>query len=74
MSVEGKKKSEWEVRTYCDFGTPPRKEVIRSHFSVDAALRAYKEIEKIYGSNSLKHRVWQETKDGDILNDNFATG
>ena len=73
MPVAGKKKTDWEVRTYCDFGTPPRKEVLRSHFSISAALRAYKEIEKIYGPNSLtksKSRVWQETREGKILNDN----
>lgn len=76
MSVAGKKKSDWEVRTYCDFGTPPRKEVLRSHFSISAAIRAYREIEKIYGSNSLhgSSRVWQETREGKIINDNLAQG
>jgi len=77
MPVAGKKKSDWEVRTYCDFGTPPRKEVLRTHFSIDAALNAYKELEKIYGSNSLcSHgaRVWQETKSGEVINDNLVQG
>jgi hypothetical protein len=80
MPVVGKKKSDWEVRTYCDFGTPPRKEVLRTHFSIDAALRSYNELEKIYGSNSLlvgrcthaAFRVWQETRSGDVINDNLA--
>ena len=77
MSVLGKKKSEWEARTYCDFAAPPRKEVIRTHFSIEAALRAYKNIEKIYGPNSYtkgKSRVWQEDKEGNIINDSHNEG
>lgn len=82
MSVAGRTKDQWEVRTYCDFGTPPRREILRTHYSIDAALRAYKELEKIYGSNSslvgrcthAAFRVWQETKNGEVINDNLAQG
>ena len=67
MSVAGKKKSEWEAITLCDFGQSNRRELIRTHFSIDAALRSFKEIKKIYGRNN--HRLWQETRSGDVLND-----
>jgi hypothetical protein len=73
MSVAGKKKDEWVAITLCDFGDPNRREILRHHFSVDSAILAFKQIEKIYGRNRLTNgngRVWQETRCGSIINDN----
>jgi len=77
MSVAGKKKSEWEAITLTNFGDPNRREVLRTHFSIEAALRAYKDIKKIYGQNRLTNsssRVWQEDKEGNVINDSHNEG
>lgn len=44
--------------TYCDFGTPTRKEVLRIHLSEESAKKGFRELEKIYGKGTSK--VWQE--------------
>lgn len=69
MSVSGKKQDEWVAVTLTDFGDRNRRTEIRRHYSVDAALRAFKEICKIYGRNN--ERCWQETREGEILNDSL---
>lgn len=68
MSVAGKKKHEWVAVTLCDFGQNGRREEIRHHYSIDAALNSFKEICKIYGKKP--ERCWQETRDGELINDN----
>lgn len=74
MSVAGKKKHEFVAQTLCDFGDPTRREVIRDHFSLEAAFRAFDDLKKIYGRKDLgrNERCWQETVDGEIINDNLA--
>jgi len=64
MSVKGKTSSDWEVRTLCDFNEPGRREVIRSHFSMMAAVKAFARINKIYGKFG---RCWQEDREGRIV-------
>lgn len=66
MAVAGKGLHEWVAVTLCDFGDPPRRMPVRDHYSIGAALRAYKELCKIYGRTG---RCWQETKEGEIIND-----
>jgi hypothetical protein len=51
--------------TYCDFGTPNRKETIRIHLSEGSAKKAFRELEKIYGRDNSK--VWQEPYDHPIV-------
>lgn len=68
MSVLGKKKNEWVAITLCDFGDPKRRFELRHHYSVDAAIRAFKDICKIYGKGN--ERCWQETREGEVFNDN----
>lgn len=70
MSVKGKRHDEWVARTLTNFGDPSRKEVLRHHFSIPAAARAWNDILKIYGGD--KNRVWQETRDGKILNESLS--
>jgi|694.fasta_scaffold79691_1 hypothetical protein len=71
MSVRGKKKSDWIARTLCDFGDNKRIDTIRTHFSEEAAFRAFKKINDIYGK---EWRCWQEARDGRIINDNHNSG
>lgn len=66
MSVQGKSKNDWVALTITDFNDQARREVIRHHFSIEAAVRAWQGILKIYGGMG---RVWQETKEGDIINE-----
>lgn len=66
MAVAGKGLHEWEAVTLCDFGNPTRRDPIRDHYSIEAALRAFKKISKIYGGMG---RCWQETREGEIIND-----
>lgn len=72
MSVAGKKQDEWVALTVTDFGEPGRREILRRHFSVAAAVRSWDSISKIYAApwNSRKgQRIWQETRQGEVLND-----
>ena len=72
MSVAGKKHDEWVALTLTDFGEPPRKEVLRHHFTKEAAYRAWDDLLKNYGRSwktGKKPRVWQETREGETLND-----
>jgi hypothetical protein len=62
------KKSDIAAYTYCDFGTPPRKDVMRRHGSVDKAKRAFARVAKIY-ADLWGWRCWQETAEGEIIND-----
>lgn len=71
MSVRGKKRDDWVALTLTDFGDPARREVLRHHFSVEAAYRAWVGILKIYDAPwREKARVWQETRDGQVINSN----
>ena len=65
MSVAGKKKNDWVAATYCDFGTPGRKDVITHHFSIAAAVRRYHNINKIYSQSGW--HCWQEDRAGVFL-------
>lgn len=67
MSVKGKRKDEWVAQTLTNFGDPNRKEVIRNHFTERAAHKAWEGILKIYKREG--DRIWQETKEGQIIND-----
>jgi hypothetical protein len=72
MSVQGKKKDDWVAVTLTDFGDPSRREVLRHHFSVEAAYRAWLGISKTYKMTwpgRQKSRVWQEIRSGDIINE-----
>lgn len=72
MSVRGKSKHEWVALTLTDFGDKTRKEVLRHHFTVEAAYRAWDDLLKTYGRSwkpGERPRVWQETKDGETIND-----
>ena len=71
MSVRGKKKDDWVARTLCDFGDKTRIDKIRTHFSEEAAFKAFEKINDIYGK---EWRCWQETRDGRIINDNHHSG
>jgi hypothetical protein len=75
MSVQGKKRNEWVALTLTDFGDPNRREVLRHHFSVEAAYRAWEPICKIYTApwRDGKYRVWQETRGGDIINEEYRS-
>ena len=67
MSVEGKSKDEWVAVTLCDFGDPSRREPVRHHYSLECAIRAWKKgatQRRIWGG-----RFWQETREGQVLND-----
>lgn len=69
MSVRGMKETDWVAVTLCDFNDPSRRESIRTHYSIDAAVRAFKNLNKIYGDMG---RCWQETREGEVINDNRA--
>jgi hypothetical protein len=69
MSVKGKSRHEWVAQTITNFADPKRREVLRNHFSLEAAYRAWHDILKIYGNYPQGARVWQETRSGEILND-----
>ena len=71
MSVRGKSKEDWVALTLTDFGDKTRRQVLRHHFTKEAAYRALDGICKIYGRPWIKEetRVWQETREGQILND-----
>ena len=59
---------QYVVHTYCDFGEPPRKDSIGRHGSVETAKRAFKRTAKIY-ADLWGWRCWQETIQGEIIND-----
>lgn len=71
MSVRGKSREDWVALTLTDFGDKSRREVLRHHFTKEAAYRAWDGLIKIYGRSWIKEetRVWQETREGQILND-----
>lgn len=73
MSVRGKSRHDWVALTLTDFGDPSRREVLRHHYTVEAAYRAWMGILKTYTAPYLNRgkpsRVWQETSRGEILND-----
>lgn len=62
------KNKQYAAYTYCDFGAPPRKDVIRRHGSADTAKRAFKRIAENY-ADLHGWRCWQETSEGEIIND-----
>jgi|TARA_Y100000034_G_scaffold135146_2_gene205895 hypothetical protein len=66
MSVKGKKKTEWVAQTFCDFNDSGRKSVLRNHFSMEAAFRAFKKFVK---DRSIYGNIWLKTRDGKILKD-----
>lgn len=72
MSVKGKSHDEWVAATYTNFGDPNRKEVLRHHFTEQAAYRAWNEILKVYGGYGKNARIWQETRGGEILNERLS--
>jgi hypothetical protein len=66
MSVKDKKKNEWVAQSCCDFNDSGRKSILRNHFSMEAAFRAFGKFVKdrgIYGN------IWLKTRDGKILKD-----
>ena len=69
MSVKGMGKNDYVAVTMCDFGDPERKDIIRTHFSREAANRAFRKIANIY--NGIHGwRCWQETRwSGVVFND-----
>lgn len=71
MSVKGKTREDWVALTLTDFGDKTRRQVLRHHFTKEAAYRAWDGLIKIYGRPWIKEetRVWQETREGQILND-----
>lgn len=72
MSVKGKSKDEWVALTLTDFGDKSRKEVLRHHFTREAAYRAWDGLLKVYGrpwKQGEPPRLWQESREGEILND-----
>lgn len=72
MSVRGKSKEDWVALTLTDFGDKTRRDVLRHHFTIKAAYRAWDGLSKIYGrpwKQGEETRVWQETREGQILND-----
>jgi hypothetical protein len=75
MSVRNRSKWDYEYRTFCDFGTPGRRDVIANHFSLAAAQKAFKRWKKWYsyeGNISGRHlyRCWQEKRyTNEIIND-----
>lgn len=79
MSVAGKKRDEWVAVTLTDFATPGRREELRHHYSLEAAFRAWEGILKIYdktwnSGTQVQARVWQETKEGELINENGPQG
>lgn len=72
MSVRGKSKNDWVAVTLTDFGDKTRREILRHHYTVEAAYRAWQDLLKIYGKPwkpGERPRVWQEGVDGEILNE-----
>lgn len=61
MSLKGIKKNQFVAVTLCDFGDPERRTIIRTHFSRDAADRAFKRIARIY-TGIHGWRCWQEDR------------
>lgn len=76
MSVAGKKHDEWVALTVTDFGEPGRREIIRHHFSVEAAVRAWDSILKVYSApwaTRAGSRVWQEDRLGEVFNRSWTS-
>lgn len=66
MPVAGKTKDEWVAQTFCDFGQPGRKTALANHFSIEAAIRRFKHIHKIYARDDWT--CWQEDRAGNVIN------
>ncbi len=64
--TKGRKISDWVARTYCDFNDPTRKNEIRTHYSMETALRSWNTIRRIHYHCG---RIWIETKFGEIIAD-----
>jgi len=69
----------WQVKTYCNFGRPDRRDVLSTHSSLDAAKKAFKRLRKIYSHESHfdtdreEWRCWQVDYAGNIINDTGTT-
>lgn len=77
MSVSGKKKGEWVAVTLTDFAETGRRHELRHHYTSEAAYRSWEKIFKTYkecwrDGKMVVARVWQETREGDIINDSQA--
>ncbi len=66
MPVAGKTKHDWCAKTLCDFGTPGRRDTLARHFSLAAAVRAFKRINKIYGELH-GWNCWQEDRNTTVI-------
>jgi len=68
LSVE-----DYVAQTFCDFGEKGRRVEIRKHYDYNAAKKVFGKIVKVYGRvwprSDKATRVWQETRNGTILND-----
>lgn len=71
MSVKGKTRDDWVAVTLTDFAMPGQRHEVRHHYSVEAAVRAWDKILKVYGRvwSGSAPRVWQETREGELINE-----
>lgn len=70
--TKGLTKEDFVAQTFCDFGDRTRKTEIRRHYDYSAAKKAFGEIANVYTrgfGRTDNNRVWQETRQGTILND-----
>jgi hypothetical protein len=67
MGVRGKKKYQWVIATYCDYGVFNRRSIMNRHYSEEAAAKAWKKLMAWYADrgNSVTpiYRIWQERRE-----------
>jgi hypothetical protein len=65
-----RKKNDWIVAMYCDYGTKGNKHLIRASYSLESGESAWKNFHEAYSKHG--QRCWQEDKDGNIIHDSFS--
>jgi hypothetical protein len=68
MGVRGKRKYQWVIATYCDYGAFNRRSIMGRHYSEEAAAKAWKRYAAWHAGNiragsTPVYRVWQERRD-----------
>jgi hypothetical protein len=65
-----KKKDDWVVGMFCDYGTPGKKRLIRASYSLESSKHSWVRIHKMFSKNGF--RCWQEDRNGKVINDTGA--
>ena len=72
IKINKENKKDFVIATYCDYGEKDRKTIIRKSQSIKSATDWFKRKSSGF-YNFGQWRVWQEDKQGNVINDNRIT-